>query len=535
MMNGCESNLETLWSSLSGAGANRLLLPHYGEDFELVEKKQGRMRDLLQVFQRSYPDSPRGVLLRVPGRTNLMGVHVDHRGGWCNYLPIARETLLVAAPRNDDWIVARNGCPEYPECTFSLQSELPFSRRGRWMEYIESVELERGSWGNYLKAGALKLQDRFPEFPLHGVNLTIDGDIPPRSGLSSSSTLVVGTMMALCLANGLSLSPYEMVELCGEGEWYVGTRGGCGDHAAMIFGRLHCITHIAFRPLAVSFSSFPSGVDVILAQSGIQAHKAAGARETFNARIAAYEAAFAIYRDAHPHLRDRLVYLRDIAPESLGMNLSEFYTSLKAVPISVNRDELRRGYPHLQDTWHRIFSTYGEPAESLRLREILLFGVAECDRARRFSRLLEEGQIDRAGQLMYISHDGDRVCQWKGGHPFPFRSPFDNGYLDRLSDEARLRPEDESVSLAWQAGGYRCSVPELDRIVDCCQSLEGVLGAGLTGAGLGGSVLVLVRKEFTPHVIEVLRELIAQWHPGEPWVERCQPVAGASQIQDKDI
>lgn len=531
MMNECGSSLETLWELLSGAGADRLFLSHYGEDFELAERKQKLLCDLLKAFQQSFPGISRGVLLRVPGRINLMGVHVDHRGGWCNYLPIARETLLVAAPRNDDWIVARNQCPDYPECAFSLQSELPFSKRGRWMEFIESADLERGQWGNYLKAGALKLQDRFPERPLRGVNLTISGDIPPRSGLSSSSTLVVGMMMALCLANDLSLSPYEMVELCGEGEWYVGTRGGCGDHAAMIFGRLHCLTHIAFQPLAVSFSTFPSGVDVILAQSGIQAHKAVGARETFNARIAAYEAAFAIYRDAHPQLHDRLVFLRDIAPESLGMSLSEFYASLKVVPISVNGDDLRRVYPHLQETWHRIFSTYGESAESLRLREILLFGVTECDRARRFSQLLEEGQIDRAGRLMYISHDGDRVSQWKGGRPFPFRSPFDNGYLDRLSQETRLRPEDECLSLAWQAGGYRCSVPELDRIVDCCQSIDGVIGAGLTGAGLGGSVLVLVRKESTPRVIEALRELIAQWHPGEPWVERCQPVAGASQIK----
>ena len=46
-----------------------------------------------------------------------------------------------------------------------------------------------------------------------------------------------------------------------------------------------------------------------------------------------------------------------------------------------------------------------------------------------------------------------------------------------------------------QSGGYRCSTEELDELVDIARKAPGVAGACLTGAGLGGCILVLVRKE----------------------------------------
>ena len=44
-----------------------------------------------------------------------------------------------------------------------------------------------------------------------------------------------------------------------------------------------------------------------------------------------------------------------------------------------------------------------------------------------------------------------------------------------------------------QAGGYNVSVPELDMLVDLSLGAEGVVGAGLMGRRLGGSMIALVR------------------------------------------
>ncbi len=58
--------------------------------------------------------------------------------------------------------------------------------------------------------------------------------------------------------------------------------------------------------------------------------------------------------------------------------------------------------------------------------------------------------------------------------------------------------------LAQYPGAYGCSLPQLDRIVDIARVLPGVKGAQLAGAGLGGSLMLLVAKECTSSVIETL-------------------------------
>lgn len=525
------SLITDIWEALAGEGAEALLSTHYGDDVASIRERRDLILETLEAFRRCFPGETHAAILRIPARVNLMGVHIDHRGGWCNYLPIVRETLFCFSPRTDDRVVARNTSPNYSDYEFSISSELPPEARGDWLNFIETVELRRGYWGNYLKAGALKLQDRFPETALRGFNLVAGGDVPPRAGLSSSSTIVVGAALAIRAVNSLPLSNADLVELCGEGEWYVGTRGGAGDHSALLLGRLGSITHTGFKPLTFEYCPFPKGYAVVLAQCGVEAGKATQARETFNSRIAAYESAFAIYKAAHPQWSDRLEFLRDISPERLDLELPEFYHALKSVPVSATRDELNAVYPALQETFGRIVATYGEPRFALPLREALLFGVCECDRAKRFASLLREGNIDEAGALMYVSHDGDRISDWTGGESHPYRSPYDDAWLDRVTMDAGREPENPLFRPAWQPGGYRCSIEELDRLVDCCKTIEGVAGAGLTGAGLGGAILALVKEEVTDTAIETLKQTIAQWKEGEPFVERCRLAGGAALIE----
>ncbi len=517
-------------NTLTGVRGEKLLSSYYGDDPALIRERRELILQVLSTFRRCFPNETHAAILRVPARINLMGVHIDHRGGWCNYLPIARETIVCFSPRRDDRIVARNVSPHYGDCEFSMARELPPEARGDWLKFIETVELERGHWGNYLKAGALKLQDAMPQTELHGVNLVAGGDIPPRAGLSSSSTIVVGMALALREANSLETTNAGLVELCGAGEWYVGTRGGSGDHSAMLLGRLNALTHTGFNPLTFDYCPFPEGYAVILAQCGIEAGKATHVRATFNSRIAAYEIAFALFRTAHPAWKEHLEYLREISPANLEIGLSEFYRSLKTVPVSATLEELHKSHPNLKDDFAKIVATYGDPGTALPLREALLFGVFECERSKRFAALLSKGRIEEAGKLMYISHDGDRISQWDGTLKHPYRSPFDDAYLEDLTQTAERAPDDPRIEPACQPGGYRCSIEELDRLVDCCKTLDGVVGAGLTGAGLGGAILALVREDAVETAIVELRRLIAQWVEGDPFVERCRPAAGACSI-----
>ena len=72
---------------------------------------------------------------------------------------------------------------------------------------------------------------------MRGADIIVAGDIPIAAGLSSSSALVVAAAEAIVAVNQLNIFPSQLIDLCGEGEWFVGTRGGTADHAAIKLGQ----------------------------------------------------------------------------------------------------------------------------------------------------------------------------------------------------------------------------------------------------------------------------------------------------------
>jgi N-acetylgalactosamine kinase len=496
------------------------LIDIYGQQPLLIEQKKRFSSTIIQAFHQQFPHEKECALLRVPARVNLMGVHIDHQGGNTNYVPISNETIFCLSPRTDGKIVVKNLNSMYEDFSLSPDEELPPEKRGRWMEVIESPNLIPGFWGNYIKAGALKIQDAFPEWRLHGMNLLVAGDIPANAGVSSSSTLVVGIVMALCKINQLPITKDAMVDLCGEGEWLVGTRGGAGDHAAMLLGKRGSILHAGFKPFQYQYFDFPEDCEILLIVSGIESKKATGSRRVFNSRIAAYETAFLIFQTENPSFRDRLNFLRDVNPESLGVSGPQLCSMMQCIPIAMRRAELLSRYPRLQPELSRIFSRFQIGEEKLPLREVFLFGVFECLRARQFPTCISQGKKDDAGRLMYLSHDGDRVSTWDAHDPKPYRSLFDDLYLHEIAKTG--------CNLAMQPGGYRCSVPQVDRVVDFCKTIPSIHGAGLTGAGLGGSIVALVDAAEADSAQGRIQNFIRNELNPNAFVQICFRTEGAS-------
>jgi galactokinase len=121
---------------------------------------------------------------------------------------------------------------------------------------------------------------------------------------------------------------------------------------------------------------------------------------------------------------------------------------------------------------------------------------------------LRKGDVKTFGELISISHDGDRVTKLVDGK----RVPTDNSYPDEridalISDLQSGDPQRISRVRLWrQGGGYNVSVPELDILVDIALATTGVVGAGLVGAGMGGGIVVVVKDEHAQQVIENLAE-----------------------------
>jgi galactokinase len=161
---------------------------------------------------------------------------------------------------------------------------------------------------------------------------------------------------------------------------------------------------------------------------------------------------------------------------------------------------------------------------------VLLYGVAEIQRSRMCVDLLQAGQIDMFGQLMKLSHDGDRVSRpGSDGRYEPAEVDCSDEYLNRLILD--LASEDPNrvlrAQLFMQTGDYACSTPEIDEMVDIACSVPGVAGAQLAGAGLGGCIMILAREEAVADVRRTLTSRYYRRHNLEPAAIPCITIEGA--------
>jgi N-acetylgalactosamine kinase len=350
-----------------------------------------------------------------------------------------------------------------------------------WLEWLDGDEAKsdlavgRGDWGNYVKGAGYRLQSVL-DFRLCGMDALVGGDIPVAAGLSSSSALVVASAEALSALNCLDMEDGEFVNLCGEGEWYVGSRGGAGDHAAMRCSRPGTIVHLGFKPFSIGKTvPFPENCSVIVANSLEESKKSEGSKDIFNARVAAYEFALMLVKREFPD--HKLVEFRDLA---FCADADEVRAMIAAIPAKTTRPELLRMLPEIKTRLEAIFATHADPGQ-YDLHGVAAYGVSEIVRAEMAPRLLAEGRFEEFGELMKISHDGDRVSGAKS--------------------TAGVAP---GAGLERDCGVYACSTARIDEMCDLMNSTDGVYGSSIAGAGLGGCVLVLVDRSKAASVMDRL-------------------------------
>ena len=472
-------------------------------------------RAVLEAFIARYGAERPAVLVRAPGRVNLMGRHVEHRGGSVNVLATEAATVFAVAPRADGIVHMTNLDPAYAEESFAVDessdAHAPLAGEAAtraWLAWLARPEVRaalaasRGDWTNYVKGAVYRLQ-RASDLPLLGMDVVASGNIPVAAGLSSSSSVVVASMLALAAVNGLDLEPAELVPLCGEAEWFVGSRGGAGDHAAMLCSREGALTRLDFAPFGMGPSMrLPARYAVLVANSLEQAKKSEGSRDRFNACVAAYEFALLLVRRAFPERQ--LPFFRDLARVR---PFAEGYRLLRAIPRTATRDALRALLPESGERLDEIFATHADPGV-YDLRGVALFGLGECARAACAMDVLKAGDCARFGELMKISH----------------ASEAPRAVTDAVLDDLAAR----NVDYADAVGAYGCSTPRIDSLCALLDRTPGVLGSELAGAGLGGCVLALVEADRAKAVLDVLaREFYAPLG-ASPAAFVCAPACGAS-------
>ncbi len=156
--------------------------------------------------------------ITTPGRLCLFGEHSDYLGLDVISAALDRYIELKVSPRQDDVITVLYRDLEEEE-RFSAESEAPYLKKR-----------------DYVRSAFNVVRRRSPQ-RMAGADITVTGNIPIGAGLSSSSALTVGAVVAFSRLAGLDLSSDYIARAAFQAEVVeFGESGGKQDHFAIAYG-----------------------------------------------------------------------------------------------------------------------------------------------------------------------------------------------------------------------------------------------------------------------------------------------------------
>ena len=247
----------------------------YGDDADVVDGRRDALLRTARLFARRHGKDRKAVIVRAPGGVNLMGRHVDEFGGYVNVMSIDREVLFMAAPREDDVVHVTQADGRTPaDVQFSVTREIGALGWDDWLNFISSAKVRqmisatRSDWSMPVRAAVLRLQQQFRSRRLHGMDAVVFNDIPMAAGLGASSALMVAASEAYLALNNIGVTPEEVVELCGEGQRFLGRSGPPARHAAAMLGKRGQVMRMRFDPFEVDrLAAWPKGVRLALCRT----------------------------------------------------------------------------------------------------------------------------------------------------------------------------------------------------------------------------------------------------------------------------
>ena len=312
--------------------------------------------------------------------------------------------------------------------------------------------------------------------------MVMGSDIPQAAGMSSSSAIVVLSAIALLESNGVSVSTdlhrLRLSDICRRAEWYVGTKGGGMDQAAILLGREDHATKISFNPLSAQQIPFGQSSRIVVAHSTIEAPKTRQMMLAYNRRSIECSLAAAIVAKYvfDSHAVDGITYIGDLTEEKMGWSreaiadavLPLFHREPYSVEeiaelLDISADEVCDQYLKARDG-----SDFPIPEEGFKLSQRLFHVLSEWQRVEEAATFLEAGDMRALGALMNESHYSCRDY-------------------------------------------HEVSCPELDILTEIART-NGALGSRLTGAGFGGCTVSLVPPESLESFIQTLLDLYYRDH-----------------------
>ena len=295
-------------------------------------------------FQSLFGSTPE-VIVRAPGRVNLIGEHTDYNDGFV--LPAAIDRNIVYAGR-------RRSDRRVRVCSVDFDASAEFD--------LDDIQKDsQNTWSNFLR-GVSKFLEA-DSHRLTGADIAFGGDVPREAGLSSSAAVEVGATAFWNRLLGLNLDPVYILKLARRAEnEFVGVPCGIMDQFISALGRRDHALFLDCRDLAYRHVPLRSDVKIVVCNSGV---KRALAQSEYEVRLKQCRAAV-----AHLAATGRSVKsLRDVQQSDLETARSTMDGLL----------------------WRRAHHV-----------------VSENQRVLEAVRALEGGELERFGELMNASHQSLR-------------------------------------------------------------------------------------------------------------------------------
>lgn len=322
--------------------------------------EKGAYRNVTEAFSKRYGRVPTNVAF-TPYCLCPVGAHCDHQKGKITGFAIDKGIYMAYGPK-------QNGIIE-------IQS-LQFPKRAQW-HVLNTPDTKQGDWADHLRGAVIALSRRFPLSK--GLSAVIDGELP-IGGLSSSASVIITFISALCQLNRIRLSEAEMIEISKEAEnLYVGVNSGKLDQSCEIYCRKDHLLYLDTKDdsyhLIKENPNCPE-YEFIIFFSGLGRSLASS---KFNMRV--------------DECRSAAYALKAFEGMAYG-NFAD--TSLRDVPYEVflkHRDRLPESFRKRAEHWYD---------ESFRVEKA--------------AKAFEEGDIEEFGKLCFESGQSS-ITNWETGAP----------------------------------------------------------------------------------------------------------------------
>ena len=298
---------------------------------------------LTDYFLSTYKVSPT-IIVRSPGRVNIIGEHTDYNNGFVLPAAIDKAAYIAISLREDEEIHLA-----------ALDLNETFSTTISSLKPVGDV-----SWPNYILGSAAQFLKR--GVALKGFNAVLTSDVPMGAGLSSSAAVECATVFALNELLQTNIDRVAMVGMAQKAEHeFAGVMCGIMDQFASMMGKESQVIKLDCRSLEYEYVPFKlDGYKIVLLNTNVK-HSLASSE--YNTRRNECMQAVAWIQAHHPEvqsLRDATVAMLDehvLPKDSIVYNRSRFVV-----------DEINRLVTACQD--------------------------------------LQQGNIESMGQKMFATHDG---------------------------------------------------------------------------------------------------------------------------------